>query len=145
MSAVVRLTWDDGEYGRMMHSSTGEVATFLITLGVQVAVTARSLAPVSADGSYGRPRGYLRDHITHVLSTESGLHCDVISPATTPDGFPYGFGMEVGTRPHTITSHGDYPLRAHDGRALGHSVQHPGTKAHPYLRPALETVRNIAR
>ena len=145
-TAAVRITWDGSAYDSLMHSDSGEVAKFLSQVGLQVAVMARRLAPVSHDGSHGRPAGYMRSKIAHVVSKDSeGLHCDVISPALTPEGYPYPLGVEVGTKPHTITSRGDYPLRTKQGRVLGHSVHHPGTAPHPYLRPALEEIGNIIK
>lgn len=101
---------------------------------------AQRRAPVSPDGSYDRAPGYLRDHIVDhpVTEDERGLYVDVESAARTPDGVAYGLFPEVGTRPHVIESHGDYPLRNRKtGQVFGRRVHHPGTPEQPYLRPAL--------
>ncbi len=45
--------------------------------------------------------------------------------------------LELGSRPHVIRSHGDYPLRSADGRVFGKEVRHPGTPAYHFLRNAL--------
>lgn len=145
-SASVRITWNGSEFDSIMHSDSGAVARFLSHVGLLVAVEARRLAPVSHDGSHGRPAGYMRSLIRQVVSKDGdGLHCDVISPALTPEGYPYPLGVEVGTKPHIITSRGDYPLRTKQGRVLGHSVNHPGNAPHPYLRPALQRIGDFVR
>jgi len=62
----------------------------------------------------------------------------------------YAPDVEYGTSPHTITADGDYLyFQGSDGQLIQKkSVEHPGTKAQPFLRPALlehksELVRNI--
>jgi hypothetical protein len=98
----------------------------------------RQRIPVSRDGSHGRPAGYARSRIHTSRGRDAqGPYRDVGSDATTPDGFPYPLALELGTRPHTITSHGDYPLRAKDGRVFGKTVQHPGNPPMPWCRAAL--------
>lgn len=50
----------------------------------------------------------------------------------------YSTYVELGTAAHTISSHGDYPLRNREtGQTFGRTVHHPGTPAQPYMRPAL--------
>lgn len=95
--------------------------------------------PVSADGSNGRPAGYARDsiHVERGRDAE-GPYRDVGSDAETPDGFPYPLALELGTAPHAIDSHGDYPLRnARTGQVFGRHVDHPGTRPYPWCRAAL--------
>jgi len=64
----------------------------------------------------------------------------------------YGPDVEYGTSRHTITANGDDPLTFKvDGQWVSKwSVDHPGTPAQPYLRPALRDhqstlARNIER
>lgn len=53
----------------------------------------------------------------------------------------YAAVVELGGRPHRITAHGNYPLRnAATGEVFGHSVEHPGTPAQPYLRPGVAAI-----
>lgn len=66
-----------------------------------------------------------------------GPHIDIETAAEDERGAPIGLFTEVGTQPHVIESHGDYPLRSQDGRVFGRKVNHPGTEAQPHLRPAL--------
>jgi len=45
---------------------------------------------------------------------------------------------EMGTKPHIIRSHGNYPLRNKaTGEVFGRVVHHPGTPAEPFMRRAL--------
>jgi hypothetical protein len=105
---------------------------------VIVAAGQKRRIPVSADGSNGRPAGYARDRI-HVERgrDEFGPYRDVGSDAETPDGYPYPLGLELGTAPHVIESHGDYPLRDKHGNVFGRVVDHPGTPPYPWCRAAL--------
>lgn len=65
-------------------------------------------------------------------------HDIVVSATGGTDGRVYAAYVELGTRPHPIESHGDYPLRnRRTGQVFGRHVNHPGTKPEPYLRPAL--------
>lgn len=96
--------------------------------------------PVSADGSYGRPPGYAQAciHVERGRDAE-GPYRDVGSDAETPDGYPYPLGLELGTPPHVIESHGDYPLRnRRTGQVFGRRVNHPGTQPYPWCRAALQ-------
>jgi hypothetical protein len=141
---AVQVVWNETAYDHYFRAETGEVGVFMETLGTKVAEVARSLAPSSHDGDHGRPAGYMRDKISSVITRDAdGLRVDVISPATAPDGYSYPLGVEVGTRAHEITAHGDYPLRTSTGAVLGRTVHHPGTEAHPYLRPALEQLSGL--
>jgi len=85
----------------------------------------------------------MRDRIRSEVGRDTvGLHVDIGTDATTPDGHAYPLDVEFPTRPHTITSHGDYPLRnAKTGQTFGKEVHHPGTKGQPFLRPSLDVLR----
>jgi hypothetical protein len=105
---------------------------------VVVAAGQKRRIPVSADGSNGRPAGYARDSI-HVERGRDALgpYRDIGSDATTPTGYPYPLGLELGTAPHVIESHGNYPLRDKHGHIFGRRVDHPGTQPYPWCRAAL--------
>lgn len=104
----------------------------------RVAEAQRAAIPVSSDGSYGRPPGYARSRIgVRVGFGPQGRYYDIGSDATTPDGFPYPTVLDVGSRPHVIESHGDYPLRSRDGRVFGKRVMHPGTQPTYWCRRSL--------
>lgn len=105
---------------------------------VIVAAGQKRRIPVSQDGSNGRPAGYARDaiHVERGRDLE-GPYRDIGSDATTPTGYPYPLGLELGTPPHSIDSHGDYPLRDKHGNVFGRHVDHPGTQPYPWCRAAL--------
>lgn len=112
---------------------------FLDQAAVVVAAGQKRRIPVSQDGSHGRPAGYARDsiHVERGRDVE-GPYRDIGADATSPTGYPYPLGLELGTPPHTIESKGDYPLRnAKTGQVFGRTVQHPGTQPYPWCRAAL--------
>lgn len=111
-----------------------------------VVAAQRARIPVSNDGSYGRPPGYARDRIAArpTVSLRGGLAFDIGSDATTPGGFPYPIVLDRGSRPHTITAHGDYPLRNRaTGQVFGRTVHHPGTKPTYWCTGSTDVLRGI--
>lgn len=133
--------WNDAEYEKLVHGPDGPTARMLQRVGETVTQGAKRRAATSPDGSHGRGSGYMRSNIGWRLGRDtSGLYVDVESTARTPEGAYYGLFVEVGTGPHIIASHGDYPLRDKHGNVFGRVVHHPGTRAQPYLRPALGDV-----
>lgn len=98
--------------------------------------------PVGHDVSHSREPGYARDRIAvRVTIGPNGFKVfEVGSDATTPEGFPYPVVLDVGSRPHEIESHGDYPLRTADGEVLGKKVNHPGTQPTNWCRGSLSVV-----
>lgn len=117
------------------------IAPRMEAAAVVVAAGQRRRIPVSADGSNGRPAGYARDRIHVERGADAlGLFWDIGSDATSPAGYPYPLGLELGTPPHTITSHGDYPLRDKHGNVFGRTVNHPGTQPYPWCRAALADI-----
>jgi hypothetical protein len=133
-----RLDWDPRVEQALVQAVGGRI---LNHAGEIIAKGAKRRAPTSPDGSGGRPSGFMRSKIAHELGTDGqGLYVDIASPAETAGGHPYGLDVELGTKPHTITSHGDYPLRSKHGEVFGRTVNHPGTQAQPYLRPAMDDV-----
>lgn len=116
----------------------GLAAPALDAAAVVVAAGQKRRIPVSADGSNGRPPGYARDSIHVERGRDAlGMYRDIGSDATTPSGYPYPLGLELGTAPHVIQSHGHYPLRDKHGNIFGRTVNHPGTQPYPWCRAAL--------
>lgn len=113
---------------------------FLDLAAVVVAAGQKRRIPVSQDGNHGQPPGYARDRIHVERGADlAGPFRDVGSDATTPEGYPYPLGLEVGTRPHVIESKGNYPLRNRKtGQIFGKRVNHPGNKPFPWCRVALQ-------
>ena len=135
---MARLQWNRAEEEKLLRSVNGPVGRDLRLKGERVAREAQRLCPVSPDGSGGNPPGHLRDSIGMTPGRdERGLYVDVGSDVE------YALPVETGSRPHEITSHGDWPLRnAKTGAVFGKTVQHPGAEASPFLRPALDVLRN---
>jgi hypothetical protein len=141
-----RIDFNEDELARLLHGTDGPVGRLMARCGEIVTQGAKRRAPVSPRGSGGRPSGYLRSKIAWELHRGPlGLYVDIASPARTPQGEPYGLFMEVGTRPHVIRPKNPRDwLRwiGADGRVhFAKKVNHPGTRAQPHLRPALEDLR----
>ncbi|MER7131254.1 HK97 gp10 family phage protein [Streptosporangium saharense] len=142
----VHVDFDEAELQQLLHGPDGPVARHLARCGEIVTQGAKRRAPVSSRGSGGRPSGYLRSKIGWQLGRDAiGLYVEVASPARTPQGEPYGLFVEVGTRPHVIrpkNPNGWLRWAGSDGKVhLAKVVHHPGTRAQPHLRPALEDLR----
>ncbi|MEU7170309.1 HK97 gp10 family phage protein [Micromonospora tulbaghiae] len=131
--------WNHAEAARLLDNPAGDVGRDLHRRGRTVERGAKRRCPVSPEGSGSNPPGHLRDSIaaSEVQHDALGLYVDV---GTDVD---YALPVELGSRPHVIESHDDYPLRnPKTGQVFGQRVNHPGTKAQPYLRPALDDIRN---
>lgn len=135
---MARIDWNQAELARLLDSATGPVGRDLEAKAGRVRDEAQRRCPVSPDGSNGNPPGHLRDSITDSLGRdEQGLYAQVGTDVS------YAPMVELGTRPHVIESKGDYPLRNPvTGQVFGKRVEHPGTEAQPFLRPALEILRD---
>lgn len=132
--AKVRVRMEPGWEVGVMDLAAGQ----LDQAAAVVAGGQKRRIPVSADGSNGRPPGYARDSIHAERGRDGeGPYRDVGSDAETPEGYPYPLGLELGTAPHPIDSHGDYPLRSKTGQVFGRHVDHPGTRPYPWCRAAL--------
>jgi hypothetical protein len=135
MPAGARMQWDEGELRRLLDSPDGPLGQDFNRRGELGAQEAKRLCPVSPHGHEGRPSGTLRSTIAHEVGRDSqGLFVDVGTDDIV------GLYAEVGTGPHVIRSHGDYPLRDAAGHVFGREVQHPGTEPQPFLRPALDVM-----
>lgn len=133
--AGVHVEWDEAALHDLLNSEDGPVGRDLIGKTEKVTQEAKRLAPVSPDGSNGRPSGYMRSQIDgQVTHDEEGLVGYVEAHAD------YSIYVEVGTGPHDIVSHGNYPLRNKKGQVFGKKVHHPGTQAQPFLRPAVDII-----
>lgn len=121
----------------LLSGPDGPVAKRLIRDAQTVTKGAKRRCPVSPAGSGDNRSGHLRSSISWDLVRDAdGLYADV---GTDVD---YGLYVEVGTKPHVIRSTGLWPLRnRRTGQVFGLVVHHPGTRAQPYLRPALDDIR----
>lgn len=133
--AHVRVVFD-----RQLPARVATIAAPKVSRAAAIVADAqRRDIPVSSDGSYGRPAGYARDSIGTFRGRDSiGFYIDVGATATTPDGVSYPAILDAGSKPHVITSHGDYPLRnPNTGQVFGHSVNHPGTRPTYWCRNSI--------
>lgn len=140
MAVGGRLHIDQVSLDRLLRSETGPVGHLMQREAERVTQEAKRLCPVSPVGASDHPSGQLRSSIGWTL----GKHDRDLAVEVRAET-DYALYVEVGTRPHTISSHGDYPLRDRKGRVFGRTVKHPGTKAQPYLRPALDVLRHGVR
>lgn len=111
----------------------------------RVAEYQRAHIPVGHDASNGRTPGYARERIAVRVRPGKfgGREFEVGSDATTPEGFPYPVVLDVGARPHTIESHGPYPLRDSDGNIFGRVVHHPGIEPTYWCRGSLSALHGV--
>jgi hypothetical protein len=141
-----RIDFNEAELDRLLRGPEGPVGRRMARYGEIVTQGAKRRCPVSPHGSGGRPSGYTRSKIGWELHRDViGLYVDIASPAETPQGEPLGLFVEVGTRPHVIrpkNPRGWLRWTGPDGRVhFAKKVNHPGTRAQPHLRPALEDLR----
>ena len=70
-----------------------------------------------------------------------GWHGDVETAAESADGAPIGLFTEVGTKPHVIEPRDKQALAWPGGKHPVKRVNHPGTRAQPFMVPgALKAV-----
>lgn len=124
------LVINQREMDELLRGETGPVMAELRSLGKTVERGAKRR-------THGRIAAGVRAHEPKVDT--QGPYVDIATEAEDPEtGAPIGLFVEVGTRPHVIESHGDYPLRNREtGQVFGKRVNHPGTDPQPHLRPAL--------
>jgi hypothetical protein len=134
-SGGMRVDLNSAAIRELLTSPAGPVAKRLIRDAQIVTKGAKRRCPVSPAGSGGNRSGHLRSSISWDLTVHP-LQADI---GTDVD---YGLYVEVGTKPHTIRSKGPWPLRnRRTGKVFGPVAHHPGTRAQPYLRPALDDIR----
>jgi hypothetical protein len=140
-----RLDFDERELDALLHGYDGPVARMLARKGELVAQGMKRRAPVSPDGSHGRPSGYMRSKVGWQMGRDViSLYVDIGTSARTPDGKPYPLFVEFGTRAHIIRPKrrdGMLRFRGRDGWVWASVVHHPGTSAQPFIRPALDDLR----
>lgn len=83
-----------------------------------------------------RPSGFLRNSISAFRQPDGAI---IIGPVAK-----YGRYVNNGTGPHTITSHGSWPLRNRaSGQVFGKTVHHPGTPARHFVEASAEALRGV--
>jgi bacteriophage HK97-gp10 putative tail-component len=138
---MTRVVWNEARLAALLNSEQGEVASDLLRRAVNV----ESQAKLNASGHGSGPRvrtGRLRASIRHQLDVdERGLVARIGS------NVEYARYVEEGTEPHRISAGivtGRSRKRALHWKGARHpvlTVNHPGNRAYPYLRPALVAAR----
>lgn len=137
----MRIVWNEAEYAALFGSEAGPVAIELARRALNV----ESQAKANASGAPGPnvQSGRLRASIRSTIEKDgAGL------VAKVGTNVEYARYVEEGTPPHKITPRRERIARyAEQGRRPAlfwpgaphpvFSVDHPGTRAKPYLRPAL--------
>ncbi len=115
---------------QVLAGPNGPVYRDLLTRAIRV----ESRAKLNASGRPG-PRvntGRLRASITHrVFSSPTGAFAEVGTAVE------YAAFVEYGTDPHTITARNKRALYWKGAAHPVYSVNHPGNRPYPFLRPAL--------
>lgn len=112
-------------------------------LAEAAAVYQRAHIPVGHDSSNGRPPGYAQSRIAvRVTVGPTGRKVyEVGSDAVGADGFPYPLVLDVGSRPHEISAHGNYSLHnAATGQFFGQTVHHPGVQGNNWCRGSVSVI-----
>lgn len=132
-----QVRWNSREAERLLNGRDGPVARDLAAKAAAVAKRAKELCPVSPHGSNGNPPGHLRSSIDVQMGRdEQGLYADIGSDVE------YALVVETGSKPHVIEPREKKALAWPGGQHPVKKVDHPGTEAQPYLRPALDSIRD---
>ncbi len=147
MAGDVRVVFDDAAIKLDTERQGGAVDRGMSLLADAVVLSMKFRAPVYS----GPPRGPRPGHPRQV-ARRSGTLRNSIRKFRQPDGSylvgptdQVGAGqflgtmIELGTPPHIIRSTGPWQLyNAATGQGFGRVVHHPGTRPHPFIRPAAE-------
>jgi hypothetical protein len=132
---VTRVIWNEIALAKLLEGPEGEVAKDLLRRAINV----ESQAKINASGSNGGPKvrtGRLRASIRHQLERDShGLVARIGS------NVEYARYVEEGTEPHRIVARRKKALHWKGAAHPVLAVNHPGSRARPYLRPALVAAR----
>jgi hypothetical protein len=132
---VARIVFNDAALQQLLDSPEGPVAADLLRRAVNV----ESQAKLNATGQNGGPRvqtGRLRASIRHQLDRDGrGLVARIGS------NVEYARYVEEGTEPHRIVPVNKKALHWKGAPHPVLAVNHPGSRARPYLSTALVAAR----
>lgn len=146
--ADVTVVWDEAAVKADIANPSSAVGQGMARIAAGVVVHMKALcpvAPVSRPPSRrwpARKSGTLRSSIRAFRQGDGGY---LIGPTDRTgrlgDGPLLGPMVEGGTVPHIIASHGPWSLHNNiTGDYFGRVVHHPGTRPHPFIRPAAEAL-----
>lgn len=122
---MARVVWNEAALLELLDGPNGDVARDLARRARNVESQAKLNCPV--DG------GRLRSSITHEVDRDGGGLV-----ARIGSNVEYARYVEEGTKPHRIVARHKKALHWKGARHPVLAVNHPGTRARPYLRPALQ-------
>jgi hypothetical protein len=135
----VHVVWDDAAAKLFCEADGGPVARAMSQLADGLVLSMKYHCPVSPVDS-GRS-GTLRSSITKFRQPDGSY---LVGPTALTDGGQLlGPLLEDGTPPHPIDSHGPWPLRSKSGQVFGRHVNHPGTRAQPFIAPAARELNGV--
>jgi hypothetical protein len=147
MAKVISITWDEAAVRAECASPTSGIGRALETLAGHLQSEMKRRCPVSPHGRSesgggrwpARSSGTLRSSIEKFRQPDGSW---LVGPTDkTASGEFLGPMLERGTPPHSIDSTGPWPLRNPDsGQVFGPHVDHPGTRAQPFIVPAAEAM-----
>lgn len=125
---------------RAIDALASSASVKLLTEACEVVLQgAKRRCPVSPAGSVdpetgvAHPSGYLRSSIKSRVIPAGSQFVGIVGTTTG-----YAWYVEFGTSPHVIRAKRASVLANSKGDVFGPVVHHPGTKAQPFLRPALD-------
>jgi hypothetical protein len=156
MAGDVRVVFDDAAVKLDCERPGTQVDRGMSLLADGAVLSMKFRAPVYS----GPPRGPRPGHPRQVQRASGTLRSSIrkfrqpdgsylIGPTDTvgpPWSAPQLLGplIEHGTPPHEIRSRGMWQLyNAATGQGFGRVVHHPGTRAHPFIRPAAEDLNGV--
>lgn len=120
---------NDAALAQLLRGPGGAVVRDLTRRAIRVESAAKRLCPVD--------HGRLRSSINWRLGRDvRGFYADVGT------NVEYALAVEFGTRPHIIRPRNKRALYWKGARSPVAYVNHPGTRAQPFLRPALAYARS---
>lgn len=120
-----RIKFNEEEINKLLHDKNGVAAKHLYQTATKAERVSKRLCPVDT--------GRLRSSINSGLGVDSkGLFSYFGTKVE------YALDVEFGTSPYVIEVKNKKVLaNKKDGIIFGKKVNHPGTKAQPFLRPAM--------
>ena len=139
MAGGGRVRVDEAALDRFLNGQGNGFAFRALHEAVEVVTQgAKRRCPTSPAGSELHPSGWLRSSIEgRVVAAGSDGWVGVVGT-----GVDYALFVEFGTKPHVIRARNAHVLaNTRTGDMFGPVVHHPGTKAQPFLRPALDDLK----
>lgn len=126
------IVWDDAVVGNL--DELPSLAAVLDRVAAEAVQTMKRLTPVSPVGQYHRS-GTLRSSVHSYRGGNQYGRWIAVGPSAD-----YAIYVNDDTRPHLISSHGDWPLRNREtGQVFGRTVHHPGTRGQHFVERTAET------